>query len=356
MPPPIDPAQLERILALRPTSAAHRLGDSPLPLLNPRDLVRALDDSAVPLLCVPVSSAAALPGLLRAARDEDAVLGLAAPHRPGSRDAAEAFFEAVRAAADEYGHRRPVFLQAGPLRLTSAEPRGLQARIEDVYRFIDAGFSLLSVDASTLAPEAGVQAAAELVQAAVERELSVEIAAPVDEAGRAAPAALETCLAGFRGKKMEIRFVRVRSDQLLPEAAGGEGPALDVAALSELSEVARAFGAWLSVEVVGRARQLSAWAPGGARKLDVGSACAEVVLGALEPSLRDSLRAKARAVGVPLWELLAQLGDPLAEAPEAARERVEALSYGEALELLEASGGRGSATAATTFLAEQAGY
>src|SRR3954469_25209899 len=214
---PDEPALLERILALRPTSAASRLGDSPLPLLNPRDLVRALDEAAVPLVCVPVAAVEAIPGLLRAARDEDAVLGLAAPYRPNHRDAPDAFFDAVRAAADECRHVRPVFLQAGPIRLTSAEPRELQLRADDVYRFVDAGFSLLSVDASTLVPEAGVLVTSQLVQSAAERELSVEIAAPVDESGRADPSALEACLQGFASKKVEVRFVRVRSPS--PDAA-----------------------------------------------------------------------------------------------------------------------------------------
>jgi len=354
MSPEPPPAVLERILALRPTSAAQRLGDSTLPLLNPRDLARALDEAAVPLVCVPVPALEAIPGLLRAARDEDAVLGLAAPYQPEHRDAADRFFEALRAAAEECHHRRPVFLQAGPIRLTSAEPRGLQLRAEDVFRFVDAGFSLVSVDCSTLVPEAGVMVASELVQAAVERELSVEIAAPVDESGRAGAAALQACLEGFASKRVAVRFVRVRSTQLLAEGGGAN---LDLPALRELSDVARRFGAWLSVEEVGTSvRALPGWGPAGARKVDMGAPFARVVLGALEPDLRASLEVRAIATSIPTWELLAQFGDPLQEAPAGAREKVEALSYAEALELLERAGARGSATAATAFLAEQAGY
>ncbi|HVE85217.1 MAG TPA: hypothetical protein VND93_20335, partial [Myxococcales bacterium] len=319
MSPEPQPALLERILALRPTSAAHRLGDSPLPVLNPRDLVRALDGTPpVPVLCVPVPAVEALPGLLRAARDQDAVLGLACPYRPGSRDAAGAFFDAVRAAADDYGHRRPVFLQAGPLRITSAEPRGLQERAEDVFRFIDAGFSLLSVDASTLVPEAGVQVAADLVQAASERELSIEIAAPVDSRGRATPEGLQTCLEAFRAKRIDIRFVRLRSSQFLPDSARGAGQGPDLAALGELAAIASSFDAWLSVEEVGSARSPGAWARAGIRKLEVGGPFATVVLGALEPEMRASLRVRAAATSIPLAELLAQFGDPLAEAPHSA--------------------------------------
>ena len=361
MSPEPPPAVLERILALRPTSAAQRLGDSTLPLLNPRDLARALDGPAVPLVCVPVPALEAIPGLLRAARDEDAVLGLAAPYQPEHRDAADRFFEALRAAAEECHHRRPVFLQAGPIRLTSAEPRGLQLRAEDVFRYVDAGFSLVSVDCSALVPEAGVMVASELVQAAVERELSVEIAAPVDESGRARAAALQTCLEGFASKRVGVRFVRVRSTQLVAEGEGGAGEGaganLDLPALRELSEVARRFGAWLTVEEVGTStRALPGWGPAGARKVDLGAPFARVVLSALEPDMRASLKVRAIATSIPTWELLAQFGDPLQEAPAGAREKVEALSYAEALELLEQAGAHGSATAAMAFLAEQAGY
>lgn len=328
MPAEPQPALLERILALRPTSAATRLGDSTLPLLNPRDLARALEGGAAPLVCVPVAAVEAIPGLLRAARDEDAVLGLAAPYRPNQRDAADAFFDAVRAAADEFRHVRPVFLQAGPIRLTSAEPRELQLRTDDVYRFVDAGFSLLSVDASTLVPEAGVLVASELVQAAAERELSVEVAAPVDESGRADPAALEACLQGFAAREVAVQFVRVRSAE----------PAL--------AEVAGKFGAWMTAEGPGA----------GARKLDLGAPFTRLVLGALEPELRASLEVRAKATGVPTWELLAQFGDPLQDAAPHAREKVEALSYAEALDLLDRVGAHGSASAAMAFLAEKAGY
>ncbi|HYV44536.1 MAG TPA: hypothetical protein VFA20_06715 [Myxococcaceae bacterium] len=345
MPPDPPPAVLERILALRPTSAATRLGDSTLPLLNPRDLARALEGGAAPLVCVPVAAVEAIPGLLRAARDQDAVLGLAAPYRPTHRDAPDAFFDAVRAAADECRHVRPVFLQAGPIRLTSAEPRELQLRADDVYRFVDAGFSLLSVDASTLVPEAGVLVASELVRAAAERELSVEIAAPVDESGRADPVALETCLRGFAAKKVEVRFVRVRLSS--PDAAS----------LRALAEVAGRFGAWLSVEALGPTVPTpEAWGPAGARKLDAGGPFTRLVLGALEPELRASLEVRAKATGVATWELLAQFGDPLQDAAPRAREKVEALSYAEALDLLERAGARGSASASVAFLAERAGY
>jgi len=156
---------------------------------------------------------------------------------------------------------------------------------------------------------------------------------------------------------VDVRFVRVRAAQFVVAGEGGAGPGVDLPALRELSEVAARSGAWLSVEELGATvRAPAAWGPGGVRKLDAGGPFTRVVLGSLEAELRASLEVRATATSIPTWELLAQLGDPLQEAPASARERVEALSYAEALELLEQAGARGSATTAMGFLAERSGY
>ena len=72
---------LDKVLRLRPTSVVARLGSrSRLPVLNPRELLRALEGVPMALPCLPVPTRSMLPGLLAAARSEDAVLGLCCPH------------------------------------------------------------------------------------------------------------------------------------------------------------------------------------------------------------------------------------------------------------------------------------
>jgi hypothetical protein len=342
------PEVLEKVLGLRPTSAASRLGrESALPLLNPRDLARALDGSAAPLVCVPVAAADAVPGLLRAARDQDAVLGLGCPYRPGHREGPARFFAQVQAASEEIQHQRPVFLQAGPIRLASADPRALEQRASDIHRFLEAGFTLVSVDASGMEPEAAAAAGRELLLPVVERELSVEVSAPAPAGaqGPAGPDRLRRLLEAFRAAGIEVQFVRLRSAQVDPRALGA------------LGEVARGAGAWLCVEDPGPVTpRLLAWGEAGVRKLDVGPPFSDLVLGALRPELRAALDGKARAAGLPAGELVARMEDPLAEGGAAARERVEALSYGEAFELFESAGALGSASAAMVYLSSRAGY
>ncbi|MFP2929389.1 hypothetical protein ACLESO_30165, partial [Pyxidicoccus sp. 3LG] len=68
---------LDKVLSLRPGNTVARVGaGSRVPLLNPRELLRSLEGAPVALPCLPVQAKGALPGLLRAARVEDSVLGL----------------------------------------------------------------------------------------------------------------------------------------------------------------------------------------------------------------------------------------------------------------------------------------
>ena len=192
---------VDKVLPFRPTNAVARLGQgSPLPLLNPRDLLKALRNRECAVLCVPVTARFALGGLFRAARDQDAVLGLSCPYVPGDRNGPYRFFQATREAGDETQHRRPFFLQGGPLRLAPNDAEALQPFTDTVFRFVDAGFSLLSVDASRLSLEANIRACAEITQLAVERELSIEVAAPQVGDGRTSADEVGAFLEGLKGK------------------------------------------------------------------------------------------------------------------------------------------------------------
>src|SRR5687767_5312655 len=101
-----------RVLRLRPETVVTRLGQSSaLPILEPQRLGRALSDRGVSLLCVPVLFPGAMAGLLRAARELDAVLGLSCPALFERPQAAEAFIAALKEEGEGL-HRKPLFLQA----------------------------------------------------------------------------------------------------------------------------------------------------------------------------------------------------------------------------------------------------
>jgi len=352
---PARTSVLDKVLALRPTSSVSRLGNkSRLPLLNPRDLLRALESSPVSLLCVQLPSIEALPGILRAARDQDAVLGLACAHPFPKRNYPVNFFETVKAAAEEIEHKRPLFLQGGPVRILSLEQKALEMAAAEVFKFVDAGFPLISLDTSALPIDDYARIAAGLSRMAIERELAIEVAAPLDAGSRPSPELLRQHLDALGKKGLEPKFIRLKSTTILPlDAHDAEG---DFAALRELQAVAQERNATLSIEDRGTpSRLLSSWTAAGVKKVDVGQPFARVALRALPTERQDELRAKAQEAGVGVAELMGRTDAPLSTADLEAKERVEALSYGEAFALFEAFGAVGSGQRSMRKLAEKSG-
>lgn len=341
---------LDKVLTLRPGNTVARVGSgSRVPLLNPRELLRALERAPVALPCLPLQAKGALPGLLRAARTEDAVLGLACPHPLADRGAPERFVAAVHAAAVEAEHSRPLFLQAGPVRVTGADEAALAPLKEGVFRVVDAGFSLVSLDVSRLDSYAAVEAVNALAVPVSERELSLELTAPAPASGGLVDA-YRTLLEGLKQWAVPVRFLRV------PEKALGEGEP-DVALLRRLVDLASEYGAVVAVGEVGAAfpQALPTYVAAGVRKVDCVGAFERLALGAWPAEIRESVRQKAAAAGLPPGELLGVMEEQLPPLEPDAREKLEALSFAEAVELLSALGATRTGWAAMRFLADHRG-
>ncbi|NNB90443.1 hypothetical protein [Corallococcus exiguus] len=341
---------LDKVLSLRPGNVVARVGPgSRVPLLDPRELLAALESTPMALPCLPVLSKGALPGLLGAARAEDSVLGLSCPHPLADRGAPERFVRAVHAAAQEAEHTRPLFLQAGPLRVASTDADVLDALQDGIFRVVDAGFALVSLDLSRLTSYEAVEAVNALVGPLKERELSLEVSPPQLSSGGLVDACA-TLLEGLAQWQVPLRFLRVSDAQL------GEGE-LDVELLRQVVETAAGKGVSVSVAEAstGPARGLSSYVAVGVRKVDRGGPFGPLALRAWPPEVREAVVARAQAAGMPAGELLSVLEEGLPPLSPAARETLEALSFAEATEALVSLGAHRSASVAMAFLAKPGG-
>jgi hypothetical protein len=339
---------LDKVLTLRPTSVVARLGNaSRLPVLNPRELLQALEGVPAALPCLPVPVRPMLPGLLAAARGEDAVLGLLCPHPLADRGAAERFVAGVQQVAEADGHARPLFLQAGPVRVPNADAEALSQLQAGVFRLVEAGFSLVSLDVSRLPADAAVEAVRRLSQAVVERELSLEVSLPGGDEGAELDGA-RSLLAGLRG--LGLRFLRVSAAVL-----GEEEP--DVQFLRNLVELAGQYGAGVSVGEAGRrsVRALPTYVAAGVRKVDCAAPFERLALGAYPEAVRSSLEQKAEKAGLGAGELLSVLGEQLAPLGATEATRLEALTFAEASDVLASLGAKRTGWKSMLFLADNRG-
>ena len=343
---------LDKVLTLRPANAVARLGQkSRVPLLSPHELLRALEGAPVALPCVPVRVKAAVPGLLAAARAEDAVLGLACSHPLADRGATERFLTAVKAAAEEAEHSRPLFLQAGPVRVAKPKPEGVRLQQEAIFRLVDDGFSLVSLDVSRLEPAAAVEVVHTLSAPLRERELPLELTLPAP--AREFDSLTDTArplLEGLRQGGVPVRFLRV------PVAAFGEED-LDVGLLHLLVELATEFGVSVTVaEVTDRSvRTLPTLVAAGVRKVDCAGPFDRVALAAWPAEARAVVEQKAEAAGLAPAELLGLIEEQLPAPTPAALERLEAMSFAEATEMLALLGASRTGWRSMAWLAENRG-
>lgn len=341
----------ERVLKLRPPSVVTRLGqDSSLPILEPRRLGRALAGRGVPLLCAPVLFPAAIAALLRAAREMDAVIGLSCPALLERPQAAEAFIAALRSEGEGL-HKKPLFLQAGPLRLSSAEPAVKGRALALTRQLLDAGFSLLSFDGSQLGVANNVQACRELVQVTAGRGVAVELTAPRNAGKRTSPEGLRNYLQSLEKAGIRPDFVRVG---VVPAETESRQEGIDAELLAELAAVATGFAVELSIADRGRPsrQELAGWVEAGARKVDAWDAFSHIVLGVLPEEVRTALIAHAEETQTPLADLLGASESIIQGLTARTLERLEALTFADALMVAGALGARGSATGAMSWIVD----
>jgi hypothetical protein len=325
-----DTTPLEKVLALRPTNVVSRFGQlSRMPVLNPRDVSAALDATGAGLASFPAYAPQAIPGILRASRDEDAPVGLTCPWPLPGREGPRRFVETVRAVGEEVRHRKPLFLQAGPVKLSPS----LDA--EAIHLLIEAGFTSVSLDARDLGPEA-VEAYRRAAQPLAERELSVEIAAPLDGNGKLSPVALRAVLEKLAARGALVQCVRAPVQAFAAEEFPREPWQQDLSTLARSAEVARAHGAVLAVEDSGLASSSlgRAWVEAGARRAEPMELMARVVAGTLNG---------ARMA----WD---------GEVDQRAALRIEALTWAAACDFLSAMRARGTSSRVVMFLARGGRY
>jgi hypothetical protein len=100
---------------------------------------------------------------------------------------------------------------------------------------------------------------------------------------------------------------------------------------------------------------LPTYVAAGVRKVDCVGAFERLALAAWPPEVRASVEEKSVAAGLPPGELLSVLEEQLSPLTEAARDKLEALSFSEAVEVLSALGATRSGTGTMRTLADRRG-
>jgi hypothetical protein len=322
------------ILAYRPATVVARLdprsGACPL---STRDLLAATAGLRAVLPVVRAPLAAIARGVLVAAKELQACVGLALP--PGA--APEAWVAAVARTADEIAVGLPIFL-CGEVKVEGEGATQLEAGVGEAWRLVRAGITHLAVDAAAVEPGERGRVVGEIAAAAVEHGVCVDVVVPLADgaqAGRRAAAIADEL--ARQGGQVDLASVRC-----LPPADEGEAR-LQVGALARICQALGGVPVMRRGAVTPALLDLLPGSP--VKACEDGGAVAARALALLPDSARAPAEARVTRED-PLERAAAAL------APDVA-ERLEARAYVDALDLLERLGARGSAPALARGLEER---
>jgi hypothetical protein len=324
---------VSRILAFRPASVVNRLAArSAACPLSARELLGPAAGLGLVLPIVQAPIAAVARGVLVAAKELQAALGLSLP--PGVP--AGPWFDAVARAADEVASGLPVVLSAEVV-VEGEGATQLDRAARDAWELVDAGLTHLAVDVAAIAPAERGRVLAEVARAGAERGVSIEAVIPLGEGAQAAArAAAMIEEAGQEGVAPDAASVRC------PAPAADDEARLQAAALARMCQ---ALG---GVPLV--------------RRGPVTPAVLALLRGSPVKACDDGGAAAARAIALLPVDLVEADGEEggrrrasrleraAAELSDEGADRVEASAYVDAIDFMERLGARGSALAVTREL------
>ncbi|MBI5366557.1 MAG: class II fructose-bisphosphate aldolase, partial [Planctomycetes bacterium] len=213
-------SRFERLLERRPENVRRLLARaSRTCLVSPRELYPALAPRGFVLPCFAVGCRHALPGLLRAAAEVDAVIGIQAPPAECAvsggltgqtpKELANGLLEA----AERLRFEPPLALHAEGVPVGAATPGEIEAARRSIEAFIHAGFTSFRIDAAGRSTEENATWTGDLARPCAEAGLALEAtlaggagADPTGAAVTAAARALSSGLAAWQSRPQTIWF------------------------------------------------------------------------------------------------------------------------------------------------------
>lgn len=322
-------------LLMRPSNVLARLPkDSKACIVGVREFLLLPESLRRVLLFAPVLAEAAIPGLLFAAREARVPIGLSVPFRPGERKPTDVVFENVLNEIERTEHSYPVFIQGGPFRL--GEGLSFAQMAEHVFRFVDGGATLVSIDASRLPLSEQATAYLRILDEVGAIDFGLEVAVPLDDRRSPSAGGLEYVLSELKLHHVSPSFVRVASWQLVPpeDQSGG----VNFSVLEELRTTCKRFDSELAIEEVhpNGAATASSWGKEGVLKLDAVGAFSEILFRRIDADERPLWLRRGWPLGLPGVEWLALRPDTWTDWAPNVQKTAEAIAYSETTAWLEA--------------------
>jgi len=359
---PVNWTDLKRFVP--PNAAARVPAGNPACPVNGRDVYRAVDPCRVIVMACNIRIPAVLPGIMRAARDLEAVVAFELAKSEGSLDGGytgqtpELFVRTILSYAQKTGFDLPFVIHGDHITVKNASEKEREEARALIAAELDAGYTSFAIDASFNPIPDNARITAELARPIEEAGLGLEV-----EVGEIKPAGSESSLstveeavellerladAGIRPQLLAINNGSKHGNYL-----EGERVFIDLERTAQIYEAVHGrFGASIAqhgitgtpLHLVGR------FADYGIRKGNVGTQWQNIAHAGLPAGLMDRMRAWARAQGKDIKFATRVFKAEIDAIPAEHAARIEQAAYDEARSLIEAFRARGTARIVADYL------
>lgn len=348
----------QKFLALRPENVSRRLGaQSPVPLVNSRPIFEKLREEKIIVMACNIRIRHAVPGILAAAKELDAIVGFEIAKSEGGLDGGytgqtpEAFVEMVVGYAEAAKHDLPFFIHGDHIGVRDTSAKAIGSARDLIAAQIQAGFSSFAIDASHNEMPDNIRITAELAQPIQERALGLEAEVGEiqleKEGGRLTTAeeGLEF-ITGLKERGIRPNLLATNNGSKHGHYAPGEQVHIDLQRTGQIYEAIKGFGVSIAQHgITGTPLSLvGQFADYGIRKGNVGTLWQDVVHAGLPPDLMKTLQDWAAREKKDIKFATKVFKKEIDSIPEASRKRIYDQARAEAKAFMEAFRSKGSAS------------
>jgi fructose-bisphosphate aldolase class II len=353
-----------KILDLRPEHIREKLGSkSKICLLNSHDIFRVLKDEKVIVMACNTRIKHVVPGIMRAAEDLDAVVGLELAKTEGGVDGGytgqtpEIFFRTAVEYAERTKFSKPFFIHGDHTTVKDTSPEAFQSAEEQIRCEIEAGYTSIAIDASFNQLEDNIRITRQLAAIIAPYGLGLEVeVGEVKSAGQEAELTTVDEATGFidglEGSGVHPDLLAINNGSKHGNYLEGEKIFIDLDRTKEIFDAVRPKGVCIAqhgitgtpLEIVGK------FADYGIRKGNVGTQWQNVAHQFMPGDLMDQMRRWAKEKEKDIKFTTREFKKEIDSIPGKNVEQIEQKAYEVACSFITGFRAKGSASLVKTKL------
>lgn len=351
---------IPKILAMRPENAVKKLGSaSKVLVMNSKDIINAIKDKPMIVMACNIRIKHAVPGIMRAAEELDAIVGYELAKSEGDLDGGytgqtpQIFFDMLIEYAERLKFSKPFFIHGDHITVKSTAEKDVESARKLIAAELEAGYTSFAIDASFNEIPDNIKITVDLAKPIIAAGIGLEgevgeikLAASKDEESITTVEEAVEYVSGVFAQDTPLTMLAINNGAKHGNYLEGFPVHIDLERTGEIYNAVKKYGVVIAqhgitgtpLEIIGR------FADYGIRKGNVGTHWQNVVHKHLPPDLFSEMKKWAEANKKDIKFTTKVFKKEIASIPEKYAKAIEDEAYITAKEFITAFRAPGSAT------------